>query len=133
MNSLIVTLGVASVLAGIVTWYTNGASIITNISPTLVNFGSGDWLGIPRTIYFLAVVAGLAYYVLEHRPYGRYLQSTRFNVLGTMVAIFFLAFSVTGLSLAGVANWINDVFNGAALFLAVLVSTIVGRKRAGLT
>ena len=56
----------------------------------------------------------------------------RFNVLGTMVAIFFLAFTVTGLSLAGVANWINDVFNGAALFVAVLISTIIGRKRAGL-
>jgi ribose transport system permease protein len=55
----------------------------------------------------------------------------RFNVLGTIVAIFFLAFSVTGLSLAGVANWINDVFNGAALFVAVLISTIIGRRRAG--
>jgi ribose transport system permease protein len=55
----------------------------------------------------------------------------RFNVLGTLVAIFFLAFTVTGLSLAGVQNWINDVFNGAALFVAVLISTIIGRKRAG--
>ncbi len=203
VNSLIVTLGVASVLAGIVTWYTKGASIITNISPTLVNLGSGDWLGIPRTVYFLAVVAAFAYYLLEHTPYGRYLQSIgsnrdaarlvglpverlvlisfvlsgalagvagvllvarnggaspqvgtvfdtlqalsaaylgataikpgRFNVVGTIVAIFFLAFSVTGLQLAGVAGWINDVFNGAALFLAVLLSTVVGRKRVGLT
>lgn len=57
----------------------------------------------------------------------------RFNVVGTLVAVFFLAFSVTGLSLAGVANWINDVFNSAALFVAVLVSTIVGRTRAGVT
>ena len=55
----------------------------------------------------------------------------RFNVIGTMLAIFFLAFTVNGLSLAGVANWINDVFNGAALFVAVLISTIIGRKRAG--
>ena len=57
----------------------------------------------------------------------------RFNVVGTIVAIFFLAFTVTGLSLAGVQNWINDVFNGAALFVAVLISTIIGRKRAGVT
>jgi ribose transport system permease protein len=55
----------------------------------------------------------------------------RFNVPGTLVAIFFLAFTVTGLSLAGVENWISSVFNGAALFVAVLISTIVGRKRAG--
>ena len=52
-------------------------------------------------------------------------------MVGTLVAIFFLAFSVTGLSLAGVANWINDVFNGAALFVAVLVSTIIGREPGG--
>ena len=55
----------------------------------------------------------------------------RFNVVGTIVAIYFLAFSVTGLTLAGVSNWINDVFNGAALFIAVLVSTIIGRRRTG--
>jgi ribose transport system permease protein len=54
----------------------------------------------------------------------------RFNVLGTLVAIFFLAFTVQGLVLAGVSNWIYNVFNGAALFVAVLISTIVGRKRA---
>jgi hypothetical protein len=54
----------------------------------------------------------------------------RFNVPGTLVAIFLLAFTVTGLSLAGVAGWINDVFNGAALFVAVLISTVVGRRRA---
>ena len=44
----------------------------------------------------------------------------RFNVVGTLVAIFFLAFCITGLSLAGVASWINDVFTGAVLFVAVL-------------
>lgn len=202
VNSLIVTLGVSAVLLGVVQWYTKGQSIITGISPTLVGLGSGEWLGIPRTVYFLAVVALGVHYLLEHTPYGRYLHSIgsnaeaarlvglpverlvliafvlsgalaaiagvllvarngsgnpqvgtvsdtlqalsaaylgataikpgRFNVGGTLVAILFLAFSVTGLSLAGVANWINDVFNGAALFVAVIVSTIIGRRRAGI-
>lgn len=201
VNSLIVTLGVATVLLGVVEWYTKGQSIINGISQSLTTVGTGDWLGVPRTVYFLVVVAGGVYYLLEHTPYGRYLHSIgsnadaarlvglrverlvlwsfvlsgalagfagvllvarnggaspqlgtvsdtlqalsaaflgataikpgRFNVVGTIVAIFFLAFSVTGLSLAGVANWINDVFNGAALFVAVLISTIIGRRRAG--
>jgi ribose transport system permease protein len=48
-----------------------------------------------------------------------------------MVAIFFLAFTVNGLVLAQVPNWITPVFSGAALFVGVLISTIVGRKRAG--
>jgi ribose transport system permease protein len=188
------------VLSGIVIWYTDSQSIITRISTRLTDFGAGDWFGIPRTVYVLAVVAIFVYYLLEHTPYGRYLHSIgsnpraarlvglpverlvvgafilsgtlaglagillvarnggaspqvgtvsdslqaltaaflgatairpgRFNVVGTLVAVFFLAFCITGLSLAGVASWINDVFTGAVLFVAVLVSTVVGRRRA---
>ena len=200
VNSLIVTLGISAVLSGIVIWYTNSQSIITGISTRLTDFGSGDWFGIPRTVYVLALVAAFVYYLLEHTPFGRYLHSIgsnpraarlvglpverlvmlsfilsgtlaalagvllvarnggaspqvgtvsdslqaltaaflgatairpgRFNVVGTLVAIFFLAFCITGLSLAGVASWINDVFTGAVLFVAVLLSTILGRRRA---
>ncbi len=200
VNSLIVTLGISAVLSGIVIWYTNSQSIITGISTRLTDFGSGDWFGIPRTVYVLALVAALVYYLLEHTPFGRYLYSIgsnpraarlvglpverlvmlsfilsgtlaalagvllvarnggaspqvgtvsdslqaltaaflgatairpgRFNVVGTLVAVFFLAFCITGLSLAGVASWINDVFTGTVLFVAVLLSTILGRRRA---
>jgi ribose transport system permease protein len=203
VNSLIVTLGISSVLAGIVSWYTSGASISQDVSTTLTNMGSGTWLGLPRTLYFLALVAFIVYYLLGHTPYGRYLYSIgsnrsaarlvglrvdayvllafvlsatlasvagvllvarngganpqsstitasiqalaaaylgataikpgRFNVIGTLIAIYFLAFTVTGLQLAGVDPWISDVFNGAALFVAVLISTIIGRRRAGIT
>lgn len=201
VNSLIVTLGISSVLLGIVQWYTNGQSISNNISPWLTNIATDQWFGLPVTLYILVVAALLVYYMLEHTPYGRYLYSIgsnrdaarlvglrveryvllafvmsgtlagvagvllvarsgggnpqagqiidtlqalaaaylgataikpgRFNVLGTMIAIYFLAFTVTGLSLAGVADWINSVFDGGALFVAVLVSTIIGRRRAG--
>jgi len=201
VNSLIVTLGVGSVLLGIVQWYTSGLSISTGIPDSFVKLGAGEWFGLPKTIYYLIGVAIILYYVLEHTPFGRYLQSVgsnreaarlvglpverlvlltfvisgglagvagvllvahngtaspqvgtvvttlsalaaaylgataikpgRFNVIGTLIAVFFLAFTVTGLSLAGVANWINSVFSGAALFVAVLISTVIGRKRAG--
>jgi ribose transport system permease protein len=57
----------------------------------------------------------------------------RFNVLGAMLAIYFIAFSISGLSIAGVQSWVNDVFYGAALFIAVVVSTVIGRRRAGVT
>jgi ribose transport system permease protein len=55
----------------------------------------------------------------------------RYNVPGTIIAIFFLAFTVNGLVLAQVPNWITFVFSGAALFIGVLISTTVRRKRAG--
>ena len=53
----------------------------------------------------------------------------RFNVPGTLLAVFFLAMSVSGLALAGVDNWVDSIFNGAALVIAVALSTILGKKR----
>lgn len=43
----------------------------------------------------------------------------RFNVWGTIVAVIVLATGVKGLQLAGAPIWIPELFNGAALLLAV--------------
>jgi len=43
----------------------------------------------------------------------------RFNVWGTVVAAYVLAVGVKGLQLAGLPIWIPDLFNGAALLVAV--------------
>ncbi len=55
----------------------------------------------------------------------------RFNVEGTVIAVFFLAFTIQGLELAGLASYIAAVFNGAALFIAVIVSTELRNRRTG--
>jgi ribose transport system permease protein len=200
LNSLITTLGVAIVIVGAISWYTEGVSILTGIPRTLTDLGSGLWLGLPRPLYMLAAVALFVWYLLDHTPYGRYLQAVgsnpnaarlvglnvsritilsfvisgaitgfggvlqvardgganpqtgstialpvlavaflgvtsihpgRFNVPGTLLAVFFLATAVSGLSLVGVDNWVESAFNGTALVAAVALSTIVGRRRAG--
>ena len=46
----------------------------------------------------------------------------RFNVWGTVLAVYVLAAGVKGLQLAGAPIWIPDLFNGAALLLAVGMS-----------
>lgn len=43
----------------------------------------------------------------------------RFNVWGTVVAVYVLAVGVKGLQLAGAPTWIPDLFNGVALLIAV--------------
>jgi ribose transport system permease protein len=200
LNSLITTLGVATIITGAISWYTEGVSILTGIPVGLTDMGSGVWLGLPRPLYCLAVVAVLVWYLIDHTPYGRYLQAVgsnpnaarlvgldvrgitimsfvtsgtivglagvlevaregganpqigslialpvlavaflgvtsihpgRFNVPGTLLAVFFLATAVSGLSLLGVDNWVESAFNGTALVAAVALSTIVGRRRAG--
>lgn len=51
----------------------------------------------------------------------------RFNVLGTLIAVYALATSVKGLQLAGAAFWLPELFNGVALIVAVALS--VRRRR----
>jgi ribose transport system permease protein len=53
----------------------------------------------------------------------------KLNVLGSLVAIFFLAVNITGLQFAGVANWISDVFTGLSLVLAVAFAGVLSRPR----
>jgi ribose transport system permease protein len=55
----------------------------------------------------------------------------RFNVWGTILAIYLLATGVQGLQLAGGEFWINDAFNGAALLIAVAFAEAAARRRGG--
>ncbi len=51
------------------------------------------------------------------------------NAWGTVVAVLLLAVGTTGLQLLGAADWVEDVFNGTALVLAVALARVVARDR----
>jgi ribose transport system permease protein len=53
----------------------------------------------------------------------------RVNVLGTLIAIFLLATGVKGLQLAGAPNYIESLFNGAALIVAVALSARTSSRK----
>ncbi len=53
----------------------------------------------------------------------------RFNVLGVVIAVYFLAVTVSGLQQLGVAGWVQPAFDGAALIVAVAVSGWAARAR----
>lgn len=55
----------------------------------------------------------------------------RYNVAGTIVATYVLATGVKGLQLAGAPVWIPDLFNGAALLLAVGLAKYQGTAGRG--
>lgn len=46
------------------------------------------------------------------------------NPLGTVIAVLFLATGINGLVLLGAATWVNDVFYGAAVIVAITFSRI---------
>jgi ribose transport system permease protein len=54
----------------------------------------------------------------------------RFNVWGTIFGVSLVAISVSGLTLAGAKDWVEPVFNGGALAVAVGLSTYL-RRRSG--
>ena len=52
----------------------------------------------------------------------------RLNVPGTIVALLFLAVNITGLTLAGVANWINELFTGLSLIFAIALAAVLAKE-----
>lgn len=56
------------------------------------------------------------------------LQPGRFNPLGTVIAVFFLSTGVIGLQMLGAAGWVQQVFYGGVLVIAVTISTVLGRR-----
>jgi ribose transport system permease protein len=196
-SSFIITLGVATLVGGLVSLYTKD-QVILGVPQRLSDFGTLNWLGVPRVVWLLVVVALGISYVLGHTVYGRRLLSVgaspraarlvgirvplvvlasfviagalagiagvvelartgsgnpqvgpgytlsalaaaflgsttirpgRFNVPGTIVGVFFVAVSVNGLTLAGAADWVDPVFNGAAVVIAVSASTVLAHRR----
>lgn len=54
----------------------------------------------------------------------------RFNAWGTVVALYLLVTGVTGLELMGTSSWVQEMFNGAALLIAVTFARFVARDQA---
>lgn len=53
----------------------------------------------------------------------------RYNIGGTFAAVYFVAVSVNGLTLLGADTWVSDLFNGAALLIAVSIAVWSGKRR----
>jgi ribose transport system permease protein len=79
LSSFVTTLAAATLLGGIIQWYTGGQTILAGISPALVQFGSETLLGIPKVVYVVVVVAVLLWYLLSQTPYGRSLYAIGAN------------------------------------------------------
>ncbi|HLH68143.1 MAG TPA: ABC transporter permease [Candidatus Dormibacteraeota bacterium] len=52
----------------------------------------------------------------------------RFNPWGTMVAVYFLVTGITGLVILGMESFVQDLFYGGALVIAVVLSQVARRR-----
>lgn len=102
VHAVIATLGTATIISGVVNQKTGGVAVVSNIPASVTQFGSANWLGIPRTAYALALVALLVYYLLEYTPLGRYAYAVGSNrsaarLAGIRVRVtLFAGFAIAG-------------------------------------
>lgn len=59
------------------------------------------------------------------------IQPGRFNAIGSGIAVYFLATGVAGLELLGAQNYVQDLFYGAVLVIAVIISRVLAKRRFG--
>jgi ribose transport system permease protein len=79
LNSFVTTLGMATLLGGLVQWYTGGQTILVGLDPRLAQFGSKTLLGVPQVVYVVAVIALVLWYLLAQTPFGRGLYAIGSN------------------------------------------------------
>ncbi|GAA5197907.1 ABC transporter permease [Arthrobacter gyeryongensis] len=197
IESLIVTLGMGTLLGGITLWVSNSATI-SGISHTLV-----DWVivkrfgGISLAFFYAIGLCALLWWIMEYTSIGRrllfvgrgrnvsklsgvrvgrvrvgalmgsstlaavagvlyagtsggadptsgtnlllpafaaaFLGATsimpgRFNPWGTAIAVYFLVTGITGLQLMGIQSYVQQLFYGGALLVAVALSQLSRRR-----
>ena len=98
------------------------AGVLVSVSGVLlvsINGGANPQLGPAYTLPAVAAafLGGTAY------------QRGRYNVLGTVTAVFFIGTVVNGLTLWGFEGWVSDLVNGLSLIIAVGITAVAGRRR----
>jgi ribose transport system permease protein len=118
VDSVVVTLGMTTIVGGLVTWKTSGTAIVNGIPDSLTSV-SNTWLfGIPGAFFIALAITALTYYLLAHMPFGRYLHAMGANraaarLVGlrtTRLALF--GFLLAG-ALAGLAGVLQVGVSGA--------------------
>jgi ribose transport system permease protein len=100
------------------------AGALCGIGGVVVSAGLGGFDPSTSITYLLPTISAVFLGTAAVRP-------GRFNPLGTMIGLYFLATGILGLEELGFAGWISDVFYGAALVVAVTLTTLLRKRASG--
>ena len=78
VSSFIATLGMSQIITAFIQ-KTSSQTISAAVSEAYQDIGRKSFLGLPRFVYFLAILAIIVWYVFEHTPTGRYMFATGGN------------------------------------------------------
>lgn len=79
LNGFVVTLGMYTLIGGLLQFYTKGTAVTEGIPSSFNDWGSLRYLGIPRPFWLLVVIGLVTWYGLMHTPWGRQLASIGSN------------------------------------------------------
>lgn len=99
------------------------AGALCGIGGVVISAGLGGFDPSTSATYLLPTLSAVFLGTAVIRP-------GKFNPLGTLVGVYFLATGILGLEELQVGEWISDVFYGAALIIAVLLTTLLRRRAA---
>jgi ribose transport system permease protein len=97
------------------------AGALCGIGGVIISAGLGGFDPSTSVTYLLPTVSAVFLGTAAIRP-------GRFNPVGTFIGVYFLATGILGLEELGLAGWISDVFYGAALIIAVMLTTLLRRR-----
>jgi ribose transport system permease protein len=120
VNAFIATLGIGTILSGGNLLVSQGATLFQGIPASLTKIGYVDtFLGLNIPVVVLIVVVVLAWYVVEHTPYGRYLRATGLSLEASRLSgvrtrgYLASSFIIAG-ALSAIAGFVSLAQSGAA-------------------
>ena len=118
VNSIIATLGMATILGGLVSAYTNGVPISEGLPASLTEFSARTVAAVPLLFVVALVIAGVVWFGLTQTPYGRELTAVGSNLraaqlVGITVRRHVLLSFIAAGALAGVAGVLQLAASGS--------------------
>ena len=118
VNALVATLGVGSAAVGVNYFISGGGAQAFSVStPSFTLVSIGDWFGIPKDVYYMAIVAVILWVVLNRTVLGRDIQAVGGNAEAGRLA---------GVGVKSVTSAAFVICALAAALTGILLASVVG-------
>jgi len=118
VNALVATLGVGSVAVGVNYFISKGAAQPFGVRvPEFVAVSVGTWLGVPKNVYYMVVVVGLMWFLLERTDLGRNIKAVGGNAE---------AARLSGVNVKGVTSTAFIIGGVLSAITGILLVAVVG-------
>lgn len=136
--SMIFTLGVNTVLRGLMVMLTGGYAPDTGATPLMLWLAKGSVLGIPVAVLVWAVISAAAVFLLTRTPMGRYIYAignseaatylSGINTRAVLVGCFALCSVLAALAGLQIAGYSSKAFQGMgdAYLLPSIAAVVIG-------